>query len=196
MKFSTQIFQTSENLVTERRSMLPRLSHKLRNRILSRSINCRSFAGQSKRIEVTPTTLRQSRDKMLDYYVNLQQPSGQMKGYEDCAYYCKLPLGLLLGGRVDEADRMLTFCRNQFLTPIGDFMNDNTMTTFDPDAKTLFYSTIYCIPQSILLFTYFARRRKFRVYFDFYKVTLGTLFLSFILRYIVQVDSSFSVYSD
>ena len=55
-----------------------------------------------------------------------------------------------LGGRVDEADRMLTFCRNSFLTPIGDFMNDNTMTTFDPDAKTLHWYVIWnFIPHSI-----------------------------------------------
>jgi len=74
---------------------------------------------------------------MLDFYTSQQLPSGQMRGYDDCAYYCKLPLGLLLGGRVDEADRMLTFCKNNFLTPTGDFMNDNTLTSFDPAAKTL-----------------------------------------------------------
>jgi hypothetical protein len=48
-----------------------------------------------------------------------------------------LPLGLLLGGRVDEADLMLTYCRNNFLTPTGDFMTDNQCTVFDPDVKTL-----------------------------------------------------------
>lgn len=76
--------------------MLPVLSPGIGNRMALRHIGRRSFTAlQSKRIEVSPTTLRQSRDKMLDYYVNLQQPSGKMKGYDDCAYYCKLPLGLL-----------------------------------------------------------------------------------------------------
>lgn len=74
---------------------------------------------------------------MLDFYTSQQLPSGQMRGYDDCAYYCKLPLRLLLGGRVDEADRMLTFCKNNFLTPNGDFMNDNTLSSFDAAAKTL-----------------------------------------------------------
>lgn len=101
----------------------------------------RSFASgtQAQKIEVTPVSLRKSRDAMLDFYTAQQLPTGQMKGYEDCAYYCKLPLGLLLGGRVDEADRMLTYCRNNFLTPLGDFSNDNKMTKFDPVAKTLRY---------------------------------------------------------
>eukprot|EP00483_Globobulimina_turgida_P010716 UN10737 len=91
-----------------------------------------------KKIEVTPETLRASRDRMLDFYVAQQLPSGQMKGYLDSCYYCKLPLGLLLSGRVDEADRMLEYCKNNFLTPIGDFMNDNKCTSFDPGpTKTL-----------------------------------------------------------
>ena len=106
-----------------------------------RAVPCwtRSFASgsQAKKIEVTPETLRKSRDAMLDFYVAQQLPTGQLKGYEDCCYYCKLPLGLLLGGRVDEADRMLTYCRNNFLTPLGDFANDNKLTKFDPDIKTL-----------------------------------------------------------
>jgi len=87
------------------------------------------------KMEVTPATLRQSADRMLDYYVNLQQPDGRLEGFSDSAHYCKLPNALVWGGRIPEADRMLDYCVKTFFRSNGDFTNIGE--EFSPTNKTL-----------------------------------------------------------
>ena len=61
-------------------------------------------------IAVTPSTLRTSADRMIDFYLASQQPNGEITGLSDACHYCKLPNALVWAGRIPEADAMLDFC--------------------------------------------------------------------------------------
>ena len=89
-------------------------------------------------IAVTPTTLRASADKMIDYYLADQLPSGAIAGLDDACHYCKLPNALVWGGRIPEADAMLDHCVQRFMRPNGDFTSKPFDGHFAPQAlKTL-----------------------------------------------------------
>ena len=84
----------------------------------------RGLATAARRAAVTPAALRASANRMLDYYTNLQQPDGSLKGFDDACHYCKLPNALVWGGRIAEADAMLDHCVNRFMRYNGDFTTD------------------------------------------------------------------------
>jgi len=87
---------------------------------------------------VTPTALRSSADRMVDYYLAKQLPNGGLEGCDDPCHYCKLPNALVWGGRIKEADAMLDFCVDKFMRPNGDFTLSPSDSHFAPlDQKTL-----------------------------------------------------------
>lgn len=86
---------------------------------------------------VTPTEIRASAGRMLDYYTALQRPDGGLNGFDDACHYCKLPNALIWGGRVKEGDAMLDFCVNRFLRPNGDFTNEPPDSHYAPTQKSL-----------------------------------------------------------
>jgi len=93
---------------------------------------------------VTPAALRASADKMLDYYVALQQPDGSLKGFDDPCHYCKLPNALVWGGRIAEADRMLDYCVNSFQRENGDFTKDDVGSNhFAPQVQKTLHWEFY-----------------------------------------------------
>ena len=46
-------------------------------------------------VEVTPEVLRASADRMVQFYLRDQLPTGQIKGLDDPSHYCKLPNALV-----------------------------------------------------------------------------------------------------
>jgi len=87
---------------------------------------------------VTPSVLRESAGRMLDFYTALQLPSGQLDGLDDACHYCKLPNALIWGGRIKEADAMMDFLVARFMRPNGDFSNEPYEGTWCPqEQKTL-----------------------------------------------------------
>jgi len=89
-------------------------------------------------VAVTPTSLRASADRMVDYYLERQLPNGGLEGCDDPCHYCKLPNALVWGGKIKEADAMLDFCVDKFMRPNGDFTLSPSDNHFAPlDKKTL-----------------------------------------------------------
>ena len=88
----------------------------------------RSFTVQMQRLDVTPTNLRDSVNRMLDAYP--VSSSGSIADCDDACHYCKLPNALAMAGRMDDCDRMLDLCVRSFLCENGDFRNN-------PAEKTL-----------------------------------------------------------
>jgi len=95
------------------------------------------------RAAVTPSALRESADRMLDYYLALQLPSGGLKGFDDACHYCKLPNALVWGGRIGEADAMMDFLVGRFMRPNGDFTNESHDGDFCPQEKKTLHWEFY-----------------------------------------------------
>ena len=81
---------------------------------------------------VTPAVLRESADRMLDYYTAIQRPDGSLEGrlhhstttsehyllklfvlagFDDASHYCKLPNALVWGGARLSLDHQAALCR-------------------------------------------------------------------------------------
>merc|ERR1719345_635463 len=88
----------------------------------------------SRGVAVTPTSLRASADRMVDYYLERQLPNGGLEGCNDPCHYCKLPNALVWGGKIKEADAMLDFCVDKFMRPNGDFTLSPSDNHFAPQV--------------------------------------------------------------
>ena len=90
---------------------------------------------QTKKLDVTPATLRDSANRMLDAYP--VSAEGSIADCKDTSHYCKLPNALACMGRMDDCDRMLDYCVRNFFCENGDFMNEKSFNAFSPTKKTL-----------------------------------------------------------
>merc|ERR1719343_1874943 len=94
-------------------------------------------------VAVTPAALRESADRMLDFYVALQEPSGKLRGLDDACHYCKLPNALVWGGRIKEADAMMDFLVARFMQPNGDFSNEPYQGVWCPQQQKTLHWEFY-----------------------------------------------------